>query len=115
VSGPIADWRVVPADRPDEDYRVEIREGDDWEGRYVFRDRAVDLGYFRATNDYLQTAPESPFTGTPHLSIATDQGYVSCDGETLSRVSADEQTEQTLSETEWYDHLASTFGLNLRE
>jgi N-hydroxyarylamine O-acetyltransferase len=111
VSGPVADWRLVPADRPDEEYRVETREDDDWEGRYVFRENSVDLEYFRATNDYLQTAPESPFTGTPHLSIATDQGYVSCDDETLTRVRGDDTIETALSETEWYDHLESTFGI----
>lgn len=112
VSGAVADWRILPANRPDEDYRVEMHDGN-WEGRYVFRETPVDLAYFRATNDYLQTAPESPFTGTPHLSIATEQGYVSADEDKLTTVREDNTSEQMLSETEWYDRLESAFGIDL--
>lgn len=113
VAGPTADWRVVTASRPEEDYRVEIREDGDWQGRYVFTEPARDLGYYRAANDYLQTAPDSPFTGTPHLSIATESGYVRCDGRELTDVSGRSQSTTELSESEWYDHLESTFGIEI--
>lgn len=113
VPGPTAEWRVVPATRPEEDYRVEIREDGDWQGRYVFTEPARDLGYYQAANDYLQTAPDSPFTGTPHLSIATESGYVKCDGRKLTAVSGSDKSTESLSEREWYDHLEATFGIEI--
>lgn len=59
------EWRVVASDRPDATYRVEFRRpGDgDWTPRYVFDDTPRPLRYFEATNDYLQSAPESPVHG----------------------------------------------------
>jgi N-hydroxyarylamine O-acetyltransferase len=112
VSGPVGDWRIVTADRPDEDYRLEFREDDNWSGRYVFTDTPRDLAYFRAANDYLQTAPESPFTGTTHVSIATDQGYISLNGQDFVRVENETRTENTLDDADWYDHLSRTFGID---
>lgn len=112
VSGPVGDWRIVTADRTDENYRLELREDDEWNGRYVFTDTPRDLGYFRAANDYLQTAPESPFTGTPHVSIATDQGYASLNGRDFVRVENETRIEDTLDEAEWYAHLSETFGID---
>lgn len=111
VSGPMADWRIVTADRPDEEYRLDLREDDEWRGRYVFTDTPRDLSYFRAANDYLQTAPESPFTGNTHVSIATEQGHASLSGHSLLTVENETRTEQQLDDNEWYDHLSATFGI----
>lgn len=117
VADGTAEWRVVPAQRSDEDYRLEMRTTPDeeWAGRYVFTDTPRDLGYFRATNDYLQTAPESPFTGAPYLSIATERGYVTCSGHELTTVAGEERTETTLSDAAWYDRVESTFGLRITQ
>ena len=110
-SGPLADWRVVESERPEETHRLEYNDGEGWEGRYVFRDSTVSLSYFRAANDYLQTAADSPFTGEPFLSIGTETGYVGCAGRTLRRVDSDGEREESLSDAAWYDHLEATFGL----
>lgn len=115
VAGTTSDWRVVPDDRPQEDYRLEVAADDaDWSGRYVFTTDARDLAYFRPANDYLQTARDSPFTGTHHLSIATPEGYVKCADQELTVVDGSSEHRETLSTESWYDHLDSTFGLELQ-
>lgn len=107
------EWRIVESDRPDETYRSEFREpGDDeWSRRYVFSDVPRDLGYFEATNDYLQSAPESPFTGDPVVSIATEDGHLKLSGETLTETVGAEEYERTVSADEWYATLERAFGL----
>ncbi len=106
-------WRVAESDRPDEAYRTEFREpGDDeWTRRYVFGHDPVDLDYFEATNDYLQTAPESTFTGDPIVSIATDDGRRKLKGETLFVRVDGEERERTVTGDEWYAVLAEEFNL----
>jgi N-hydroxyarylamine O-acetyltransferase len=107
-------WRVVESDRPDADYRTQFRSpGDDgWTDRYVFTDRAVDLGYFRATCDYLASAPDSPFTGDPFVTIATERGHLKLNPGTLTVIEGGEETEHSIAPEEWYDLLEREFGLD---
>jgi N-hydroxyarylamine O-acetyltransferase len=66
-------WRVADSDRPDVDCVVQYdgRETDGWADRYLFGTTPRERSYFEATCDYLATAPESPFTGTPVVSMAS--------------------------------------------
>jgi N-hydroxyarylamine O-acetyltransferase len=107
------DWRIVESDRPDETYRSEYREpGDEeWSRRYVFSDVSRSLGYFEATNDFLQSAPESPFTGDPVVSIATSDGHRKLSGTTLIETTRTEETERTVTGEEWDATLEREFGL----
>lgn len=111
-------WRVVSSDRPDETFRLEYRvpSEQNWSPQYVFSDYSCDLGYFRATNDYLQTAPESTFTGDPVVTIATETGH--------RRLSRDRLTESILTDTpptersrtipsrKWHETIKTDFGLH---
>lgn len=111
---PHVEWRVVPTDRPDEDFVVQQRSpGTDWSPTYVFTDKPRELWYFEALNDYLQTAPESPFTGNPLCMIETEDGYCSCSGDTLRVVGDEEETEQSVSAEDWHDLLEHRFGLRI--
>lgn len=108
-------WRVMPADRPDEDYVVQYRDADEgWIGHYVFTDRPQDLQYFAATNDYLQSSPTSPFTQDPVVNIATERGYIKGSHEQLV---IDEEgrgrEEQPLDAERWSEVLAQRFSLRL--
>lgn len=106
-------WRITAADRPDATYRVDLRSPghDEWTPRYVFTDVERDLQYFRATNDYLQTAPESPFTKTLFVALSTDTGYRKLSGTTLKKVTDGTEDERALSESEWPDILERAFNL----
>lgn len=109
------EWRVVDSDRPDVTHRVEFRyeSDDDWTARYVFDETPRSLSYFEATNDYLQSAPESTFTGSPSLSVGTADGLVHLDSETLLEYVGPEKREQPVSPDEWHDVLAEHFGISL--
>jgi N-hydroxyarylamine O-acetyltransferase len=106
-------WRVVPSGRPDVDYRVESRPLSDteWTSRYVFDDTPRPLHYFAATNDYLQSAPESSFTGNPTVARSTKTGYRKLSGGTLLEVSPSERHERAVPADEWNEILAQKFGL----
>lgn len=110
-------WRIGESDRPDAEYLVQTRSapGDEWEPRYLFTDRPRELGYFRATNDYLQTAPESTFTGNPIVNIATETGYVKCSEETLTVIDGGTTTEHDLTAATWHETLERYFGVCLRD
>ncbi|MFB6154418.1 MAG: arylamine N-acetyltransferase [Haloferacaceae archaeon] len=110
------EWRVVESDRPDSDYAVEYREPGDgaWEVRYVFGDTPRELSYFEATCEYLQTAPESPFTGDPVVTLATDDGHLKLTPESFTRVAGGETRERKVTEREWYAVLEREFGLRYR-
>ncbi|USZ70004.1 arylamine N-acetyltransferase (plasmid) [Halorussus salilacus] len=107
------EWRIAESDRPDETYRSEYRgPGDvEWSTRYVFSDVAREFRYFEATNDYLQTAPESPFTGDPVVSVATDEGHRKLSGETLTEYVSGDERERTVTHEEWHATLEREFGL----
>lgn len=107
------DWRVVPSGRPDADRLLQYRlpAGDRWKDRYVYTERPRDLSYFAATCEFLQSAPESPFTDDPTLAIATDDGYAKLSGQRLTWLADGEKRERTVDEDEWFEVLADTFGI----
>lgn len=133
-------WRVVESDRPDADLVTQFRgfdgsratDGDDesdesdrsdrsgdvdrgnagWTDRYVFRDVPREAGFFDATCEYLASAPESPFTGTPVVTIATDRGHLKLEPDRMTRITNGERTEATLSLEEWYTTLNREFGIH---
>jgi N-hydroxyarylamine O-acetyltransferase len=106
-------WRVVESDRSDADYRAEVRSPDaeDWTGRYVFTSTPRPRTYFAAANDYLQSAPESPFTGDPLVALSTDDGYRKLSGSTLTHVSVPTTTERQVPPNDVPDVLARLFDL----
>lgn len=109
-------WRVVGSDRPDADYCTQFRRPTDegWQKRYVFRDRAVDLDFFRASCEFLATAPESGFTGDPFATMATERGHVKLDPDTLTVIEGAETRERTVDAREWHDVLEREFGVDYR-
>jgi len=110
-------WRVAESDRPDATYCTQYRSGDgnEWETRYVFSDVPRDLRYFEATNDYLQSAPESPFTEGPVAVTATDEGHRRLTAETFSETTERGELAYGVDEVSWLDTLESEFGLTLEE
>jgi N-hydroxyarylamine O-acetyltransferase len=105
-------WRVVESDRPDADYCTQFREpGEDWQNRYVFRDRTVDLGFFRATCEFLATAPESPFTGDPFVTIATGSGHLKLERDRLTVREGGREREEPIDPREWNAVLEREFGI----
>ena len=109
-------WRVVASERPDATYRTEYRTPDEtaWTPRYVFDDKPRPLRYFDATNDYFQSAPESPFTGEPTIAISTETGYRKLSGDTFEEASGDEHHERTVTGDAWHEVLEQKFGLRYR-
>ncbi|MEF8908108.1 MAG: arylamine N-acetyltransferase [Haloarculaceae archaeon] len=108
------DWRVVDSDRPDADRMTQFRKpGGEWTDRYVFQERPRDLSYFQASCDHLSTAPESPFTGDPVVTVGTADGYKKLDRETLTVYRGGTETEQEVLKAEWYETLAAEFGLRV--
>lgn len=109
-------WRVRGSDRPDADFAVQQRPpgADDWRVRYVFDDRHRGTAYFEASCDYLATAPESPFTGDPVVSLATERGYKKLQPGTLTRVERGDERTREIGPEEWDDVLATEFGIDLR-
>lgn len=106
-------WRIRGTDRPDLPYALEYQSDDtsSWSIRYRFRDDPVDLGYFRATNDYLQLSPESPFTGKAMVNLATPDGYLRCTPDTFEVLKADTSLEHELDPSRWRAILALYFDL----
>ncbi|MFC4552146.1 MULTISPECIES: arylamine N-acetyltransferase family protein [Halorussus] len=108
-------WRVAESDRPDVDFAAEYREsGGDWTTRYVFRDVPRETSYFEATCEWLATAPESPFTGDPVVSLATERGHRKLSPGALTHRTAADERERSLDEAEYYDALEREFGIDYR-
>lgn len=107
-------WRVVGTERPDADglTQYRCRRTDGWADRYLFETTPRDLDYFRATNDYLSTAPESPFTETSVVTRATDRGHVK-----LTTTRFVEWVDGTATEhpvvgpDEWHERLHEAFDI----
>jgi N-hydroxyarylamine O-acetyltransferase len=109
-------WRVVEIDRPDVDHAVEQRApgAAEWSVRYVFETEPRMLSYFAATCDYLQSSPDSPFTGDPVVSIATGRGRTKLTADTVTRFERGEERATTVAPDEWHDVLEREFGLDYR-
>jgi N-hydroxyarylamine O-acetyltransferase len=105
-------WRVAGSDRPDADYRLRYREGDDWEDRYVFDETPRDLRYFAATCDYLQSAPESGFTGDPVVVRPTPDGHAKLKPTAFSRTRGGETEVRSVDEAEYRRLLREEFGID---
>lgn len=105
-------WRVVESERPDADWLLQYRETDgEWQDRYVFDTTARTLAYFAATCEYLQTAPESGFTDSPVVTMATADGYKKLKPETFSVVRGTETTERPVSDGDFHELLRDEFGI----
>jgi N-hydroxyarylamine O-acetyltransferase len=105
-------WRTVESDRPDATWLLQYRETDsEWQDRYVFDTTSRALSYFAATCDYLQSAPESGFTGSPVVTIATQDGYMKLKPEVFFEVSGPETTERSIDVDEFYTLLEREFGI----
>ena len=83
----------------------------EWTRRCIFDTTPRSLCYFDATNDYFQTAPESPFTGEPHISIATTEGHRSLSGDAFIESTPTEERKRTVTGDDWYAVLENEFGL----
>lgn len=110
------EWRVTESERPDATYRTEYREPTEsgWTPRYVFDDVPRPLHYFAAANDYLQSAPESPFTGDPFVGIATDDGYRTLSADTLTESTPAGEHEEPVTGEAWHAALEQAFGLRYK-
>lgn len=109
------EWRVVSSDRPDTDYLTQFRETDDtdWTDRYYFDTTPRDLGYFRASCDFLQSAPESPFTGDPIVTLATTDGHLKLTRDSLTRRVGGENRRERVGADDWETVLKREFGLSI--
>ncbi|WP_265111556.1 arylamine N-acetyltransferase family protein [Halosolutus halophilus] len=107
------EWRVVERDRPDADFATQYREpGDEaWTDRYVFATTPRDSSYFAATPDHLVAAPESPFTGDPVVSMATDRGHVKLRPDAVIRTEGRLRCERSIGADEWDELLDREFGI----
>jgi N-hydroxyarylamine O-acetyltransferase len=108
-------WRVVGTERPDADGLTQYRcpDAETWTDRYLFETTPRDLSYFAATNDYLSTAPESPFTDSPVVARATERGHVKLGPTRFVRWVDGEATEHpVLGADEWYDRLHKAFDID---
>ena len=106
------EWRVVESSRPDSDYTAQFRQsGDEWTDRYHFDTEPREMAYFEATCDYFCTAPESPFTGDPIVTIATERGHTKLVGTTLSTIVAGDERRRTIDRASWDDTLRREFGV----
>jgi len=106
-------WRIAESDRPDETFCTQFRFEDDeeWSTRYVFSDVARELQYFEATNDFLQCAPESPFTSGAFAVLATAEGHRKLSGTTCSERTAAGELEYSVDEDEWLALLERKFDI----
>jgi N-hydroxyarylamine O-acetyltransferase len=86
-------------------------DADGWSDRYVFSDVPRDRSYFAATCDFLSTAPESPFTGDPVVTLATEHGHKRLTTETLTVTENGEKRERSVAPEKWHDVLETEFGL----
>jgi len=106
-------WRIADSDRPDVDCVVQYdgRETDGWADRYLFGTTPRERSYFEATCDYLATAPESPFTGTPVVSMATERGHAKLTPGAFTRIVDGEERSRDLAPGEWHELLEAEFGI----
>lgn len=108
-------WRVSTCDRPDADYIVEYRsaESTEWETRFIFRDVPRSMGFFQATCEYFERAPDSHFTGDPVIILATERGHTKLSPTTVTRSVREDITERSIDQSDWYTLLDKEFELNV--
>ena len=109
-------WRVVESDRPDVSHEMQSRVDDeDWEPRYAFGPSPRDLSYFRATCDYLASAPESWFATNTVVRQRTENGWKRLSADTFTRVEDGERTERAVDAESWVAVAKGEFGLSVGE
>lgn len=108
------DWRVSESERPDADYVVQSRESDGWTDQYCFRDLPREMHFFEATCEHHQLAPESPFTGDPIVTMATERGHRTLSTDNLTVTVDGEKDKHPVDEEEWHDVLEREFGISYR-
>lgn len=108
-------WRIVESERPDAHYRAEVRRPGrtEWTERYVFTAESRPLSYFRPANEYLQSAPESPFTGSPIVALSTPYGYKKLSADTLLADRGTEREERVVRAEAWAEVLEAELGVHL--
>jgi N-hydroxyarylamine O-acetyltransferase len=108
-------WRVVGTERRDADGLTQFRRPGQttWTDSYLFDTTPRGLDYFRATNDYLATAPESPFTDAPVVTRATNDGHIKLTPTRFVEWVDGEATEHlVVGETEWFERLEDAFDID---
>lgn len=107
------EWRTEESDRPDADHVVQTRgpEAETWGDCYIFTETPRELSFFEATCKHLATAPESNFTGDPHVNVGTERGHTSLSADTLTRVVEGEEREEPVGSEEWLAVLEREFGI----
>ncbi|MFC3959365.1 arylamine N-acetyltransferase family protein [Halovivax cerinus] len=108
-------WRVARVDRPDGDYLTQYREPGDreWRDRYRFGTTPREPAYFAATREYLVTAPDSPFTGDPVATLATERGHVKLRPDAFVRTEGRERYERAITSGEWDALLEREFDIDV--
>ncbi len=111
------EWRIVESDRPDTEHLTQFREtpDDGWTDRYYFSRAPRELSYFEASCDFLQSAPESPFTGDPVITKATAEGHLKLTASTLTHRVDGESTTESVPPEQWPSVLAREFGLTIEQ
>ncbi|ELZ31388.1 arylamine n-acetyltransferase [Halogeometricum pallidum JCM 14848] len=105
-------WRIDESDRPDAEWILRYRPPDeDWQDRYVFDTTPRSLEYFAATCEYLQSAPESGFTGSPVVTMATPDGHKKLKLERFSVTAGSETTETAVTADTFHALLRDEFGI----
>jgi len=109
------EWRTAESDRPDTDHLMQFKEAPDgdWKDRYYFSTTPRDLSYFRASCDFLQWAPESPFTGDPIVTLATESGHLKLTRERLIHRTDGESNGRAVEPGEWLTVADRQFDLRL--
>lgn len=111
------EWRTAESDRPDTDSLMQFREApdEDWTDRYYFSTTPRDLSYFRAPCDFLQSAPESPFTGDPIVTKATESGHLKLTRDRLIHRIDGQSDGRAVEPDDWPAVADREFDLQLRD
>lgn len=109
-------WRVDESNRPDVDWVLRYREPDaDWKDRYVFDTTPRSLDYFTATCEYLQTAPESGFTGSPVVTLAAPDGHKKLKPDQFTVTTGSDTTESVVTGETFHQLLREEFEISFPE
>ncbi|MFC6992372.1 arylamine N-acetyltransferase [Haladaptatus sp. GCM10025707] len=108
------EWRLVESDRPDADFLSQYRKPgqEAWQDRFIFETIPRTMGYFEATCEHFQKAPDSLFNQSPFVMLATENGHARLTPDTSSVSVKDDVTERTIDPTEWETLLEREFGID---
>lgn len=104
-------FRVRAADEPGA-YRAQSWN-DGWETEYAFTTEPRDFSEFAETCRHHQTAPESPFTDGPFVTIATPDGRMTLGTSTLAVTEHGEKREHPVPSADEHERiLRRRFGID---